>query len=162
MTNRGPQPAGVRVITAYKTIKAGTQLSVALLLVVLLPFGLPGELQALAVSLRRHATHAWASDLAALLQQSSTPHGIRLACLALGLDGSLTGLEAWALRAGHWWGPWLVVGATGLFLPFEVYALVTAPHASRALLLVANLGIVAYLARRASRGRQPGSVPERS
>jgi uncharacterized membrane protein (DUF2068 family) len=149
------------VIVAYKTIKAGTQLFVALLLAVLLPFGLPGALQALAVSLHRHATHAWASGLTALLEQGSTPHGLRLACLALGLDGSVTALEAWALRAGHWWGPWLVVGATALFLPFELYALVRAPHASRALLLVANLGIVAYLARRASGERQRGNARER-
>jgi uncharacterized membrane protein (DUF2068 family) len=155
MLDRGPRPAAVRAITAYKTIKAAIQLSAALLLAVFLPFGLPGEVQGLAASLHRHATHAWASNLTTLLERSSTPHGILLACLALGLDGSVTALEAWALRAGQWWGPWLVVGATGVFLPFEVYELVQAPRASRVLLLGANLVIVAYLARRAVRERQP-------
>jgi uncharacterized membrane protein (DUF2068 family) len=155
MLDREAQPAGVRAIIAYKAIKAAAQLCVALLLGVLLPFGLPGALQALAASLHQHATHAWASSLTALLERSSTPHGILLACLALGLDGSVTALEAWVLRAGHWWGRWLVVVATGVLLPFEVYELVKAPHASRALLLAANLVIVAYLARRAARERQP-------
>jgi len=153
--------AGVRAIAAYKTVKAAAQLAVALLLAVLLPFGLPRDLQDLALSLHPHLSHAWALGLAALLQRGSTPHGILLVCLALAFDGSLTGFEAWALRTRRWWGAWLVVVATGVFLPFEVYELLRAPRASRALLLAVNLGIVLYLAQRAARERAARHRPER-
>jgi uncharacterized membrane protein (DUF2068 family) len=150
-------PAAVRAITAYKTVKAAAELFLALLLVVLLPFGLPDALAALCASLQRHVTHAWASNLAALIESGSNRHGIVLGSIALGLDGSLTAIEAWALRARHWWGPWLVVAATGALLPFEVYELAREPRASRALLLFVNLAIVVYLAWRATRERQAQS-----
>jgi uncharacterized membrane protein (DUF2068 family) len=154
MTQPETPAATVRAIVAYKTVKAALQLSVGLLLLVCLPFGLPAELHTLALSLREHTTHAWASSIAALLDRGSTQHGILFVCLALGLDGSLTAVEAWALRAGHWWGPWLVVVASGLLLPFEVYAIARSAQASRVLLLVLNLAIVLYLAQHATRARR--------
>ena len=52
---------------------------------------------------------------------------------------------------GHWWGPWLVVVATASLLPFEVVSFVRHPHVGRALILVVNLAIVAYLTRTALR-----------
>lgn len=145
---------GVRAILVYKTVKASLQLGTAAVMTVLLPFGLPDEVRELGDALKRHGSHAWASTLAALLESGSTRHGVLFAIAVLGLDGLLTGIEAWALRAGHWWGPWLVVVATGMLLPFEAVALVRAPHLSRALLLLANLAIVVYLGRRAWRERR--------
>jgi uncharacterized membrane protein (DUF2068 family) len=133
----------------YKAIKAVSQLALALILIVLLPRGLPDELHALAGALRHHVTHAWALELAALIERGSTRHGVVLASIALGLDGSLTALEAAALRSGRSWGPWLVVVATGALLPFELLELVRSLRPSRALLLAINLAIVLYLTRRA-------------
>jgi uncharacterized membrane protein (DUF2068 family) len=153
MSERQRQSRGVRTIMIYKTAKAAVQLALALLLIVLLPRGLPDELHALASTLRHHLTQAWALELSALIDRGSTPHGVMLAIVALGLDGSLTAVEALALRSGRAWGPWLVVAATGAFLPFEVLELARALRPSRALLLTLNLGIVLYLARRAWRDR---------
>jgi uncharacterized membrane protein (DUF2068 family) len=153
MSEREPPSRGVRAIMIYKAVKAVLQLALALLLIVLLPRGLPAELHALAGTLRQHLTHAWALELAALLERGSTPHGVALASLALGLDGSLTAIEAAALRSGRAWGSWLVVAATGALLPFELLELVRSLRPSRALLLIVNLAIVLYLARRAWRER---------
>jgi uncharacterized membrane protein (DUF2068 family) len=143
--------AGLRAIILYKTAKAAVQLAAALLLIVLWPFGLPDAIRHLSLMLRQHVTHGWALRLAAALAHGSSNHGIVLGIAALGFDGALTALEAWSLRTGRWWGAWLVVVATGSLLPFELYELARHPRVSRALLIVVNLIIVIYLARRARR-----------
>lgn len=143
--------AGVRAIVLYKSVKSAAELAVVLVAVALWPFGLPAILHRLALGLQQHAAHGWAVMLAAWLEGGATDRGVELSLLALGGDGTLTAVEAWALRRGQWWGPWLVVLATGSLLPFELVELVRSPHLSRSLLLAANLAIVAYLARRARR-----------
>jgi uncharacterized membrane protein (DUF2068 family) len=146
------QPAsGLRAIIAYKTVKACIQLGLALVLLALWPLGLADKIRDLALQLQHHATHAWAIRLAAELAGHSDKRELLLALLALGGDGLLTSLEAWALAGRRWWGPWLVVAATASLLPFELYELVRAPHASRALILSLNLLILGYLARGAFR-----------
>jgi uncharacterized membrane protein (DUF2068 family) len=149
MSEREPPSRGVRTIMIYKAVKAVLQLALALILVLLLPRGLPDELHALATALREHATHAWAVELSDLIERGSTRHGVVLASIALGLDGSLTAVEAAALRSGRAWGSWLVVVATGALLPLEVLELARSLRPSRALLLAVNLVIVLYLTRRA-------------
>jgi uncharacterized membrane protein (DUF2068 family) len=99
----------------------------------------------------RHHSGAWSLELADLLVRASTRRGLWTLFVALIADGVLTLVEAWALIHGHWWGPWLVVVATGSLLPFEVVALVRHPHVSRVLLLAVNLLIVWYLGRKALR-----------
>jgi uncharacterized membrane protein (DUF2068 family) len=145
--------AGVRAIVLYKSVKSGVQLALVVLAVALWPFGLPALLRQFALDLQQHATRVWAMSLATWLERGATDRGIELSLIAIAGDGTLTGIEAWALRRGRWWGPWLVVLATGSLLPFEVFELVRAPRWPRAVLLVANLAIVAYLARHAWRER---------
>ena len=62
-------------------------------------------------------------------------------------------VEGWALWHGHWWGPWLVVAATGSLLPFEVVAVVRQLHAVRVVLFFVNAGD----RRRTSRARRCAS-----
>lgn len=151
--------AGLRAIALYKTVKASVELSVVLLAIALWPFGLPALLHELTFGVQQHATSGWALSLSRALAGSvSTSRGIELGLMALGGDGALTGIEAWALQRGHWWGPWLVVLATGALLPFELFELVKKPHLSRLLLLAANAAIVVYLARRARRERSEPSL----
>lgn len=150
---------GMRAIAVYKATKAALQLGLALLLCVLWPLGLAERIRDLSLALRQHVTHGWALQLAALLERGSAGHGIALSIAALGLDGTLTAIEAWALRSGRTWGPWLVVAATGSLMPFELYEFVKAPHLTRALLILVNSAIFAYLARKAWRERQtPGPL----
>jgi uncharacterized membrane protein (DUF2068 family) len=148
-----PVTGPLRAIVAYKSVKAALQLSAALLLAICWPLGLPRAIAELSQWLTQHATHAWAARLADTLLGGSVERRILLALVALGADGALTALEAWSLRRGRWWGPWLVVAATSLLLPFEVYELLRVPRVSRALLLALNTLIVVYLARRAWRER---------
>jgi uncharacterized membrane protein (DUF2068 family) len=112
--------------------------------------GLSAKLEGAADNLRHHS-QAWAIELAQLLTRASTPRGLVTIVVALFADGTLTLVEGWALIYGHWWGPWLVVVATGSLLPFEVVSLARHPHVGRALILVVNVAIVVYLGRTALR-----------
>ena len=68
---------------------------------------------------------------------------------ALGLDGVVSFFEGWVLLRGYRWGPWVVVGATGAFVPYELVSLARHLHAGRVLLVMLNIAVVIYLARRA-------------
>lgn len=145
---------GVRAIVAYKTIKASVQLGLSGLLLCLWPFGLVGHLESAAQLLQAHATHMWARHLSAFLLSHVTEHALAYLLLALVADGTFTGFEAFSLRRAYAWAPWLVVLATSLLLPFELFELVKEPHLSRLALLLANAAIAAYLARSALREKR--------
>jgi uncharacterized membrane protein (DUF2068 family) len=150
--------APLRAIILYKSLKAALQLSMALVLAIWWPLGLPRALVHLAAWLRHHLTHGWAAHLAELLAPllaaESSSRRILFAIGALGLDGILTGVEGWALHTGRTWGAWLVVATTGSLLPFEVYEFLRVRRWSRLLIFIVNAAILVYLARRAWRERK--------
>lgn len=149
---------GLVLIIAYKLIKGALWFVIAAVLLVMMHAGLSGKLEGAAEQLRHHS-QAWAIELAELLTRASTPRGLETITVALIADGALTLVEGWALIHGHWWGPWLVVVATGSLLPFEVVALARHPHLGRALILVVNVAIVGYLIRKAVREHRARANP---
>ena len=142
-------PVGVSVIVLYKLAKAGVQLTLAAVLLVLMAAGLTNELHEFISRLAKHATSAWSIALAKALVQVTTKSGVYLATAALVADAGLSFFEGWSLHRRFWWAPWLIVIATGTLLPFELVHIVRHPHVGRVLLFVANLVVVAYLTRRA-------------
>lgn len=136
------------VIALYKVVKGALELAFAGVVVASVAFGWSSRLTNLALELRRHVSGAWSFELAELVVRAATPAGFLLTSVALGADGVLSMVEAWALRRGHWWGPWLVVVTTGSLLPFEIVALVRHLRWSRVVVLVVNLLIVILLARK--------------
>jgi uncharacterized membrane protein (DUF2068 family) len=149
---------GVEVIILYKAIKGGLWLVLATTIAVLVNAGLADRVVTLADALRDHA-RPWSVELAKLVLRASSRQALWTVVAALYADGTMTLIEGWALHHGRWWGPWLVVGATGALLPFEVSSLVRHPRPIRVLLLVVNLAIVVYLARVALRHRRPAVTP---
>ncbi|MDP9037147.1 MAG: DUF2127 domain-containing protein [Myxococcota bacterium] len=141
---------GLWAIIIYKLAKGGLWLLFAATLIVMMHVHVPlGErLLGVAAHLRRHSG-AWSVALAELVVRAATRRGLWTVTFALAADGLVSLLEGWALFQAHWWGPWLVVVATGVFLPFEVVALLRRASVLRVALLVMNLAIVIYLARRA-------------
>jgi uncharacterized membrane protein (DUF2068 family) len=146
---------GVRAIIAYKTIKASLQLGLAAVLLCLWPFGLTARLESAAQMLHAHATQMWARHLAELLLTHTTQRALAFLLLALAVDGTFTAVEAFALRRGYSWAAWLVVLATSLLVPFELFELLEEPHLSRLAILLVNLSIAGYLARSAIRDSRP-------
>jgi uncharacterized membrane protein (DUF2068 family) len=144
---------GVVLIIAYKLVKGSLWLVFAATILVMTHMGLGDKLVGFADHLRLHA-HPWSLRLANLVVQASSRRALMTITVALLADGTLTLIEGWALLHGHWWGPWLVIAATGSLLPLEVYSLVRHPHAVRAIVLLVNVAIVAYLVRTALRERR--------
>jgi uncharacterized membrane protein (DUF2068 family) len=151
-TNRRDQ--GVRAIIAYKTIKASAQLAVAAVLLCLWPFGLTERVESAAQMLHARATQMWARHLSELLLRHATQRALAFVLLALAVDGAFTAVEAFALRRDYPWAPWLVVLATSLLLPFELFELLKEPHLSRLAVLLVNLAMAGYLARSALQERR--------
>jgi uncharacterized membrane protein (DUF2068 family) len=57
-------------------------------------------------------------------------------------------VEGVGLLFGRRWAEWLTVGATGSFVPFELYEFVSHGGIAKASILVLNVAIVVYLVRR--------------
>ncbi|MDP9000318.1 MAG: DUF2127 domain-containing protein [Myxococcota bacterium] len=141
------------LIITYKLVKGVLWLVFAAVIAVAMRVGLEDRLLGFAAQLRHHS-RAWSLDLAQLLVRAASRRGLWTIIVALIADGTVSLIEGWALVHGHWWGPWLVVIATGSFLPLEVVALARHVNATRAVLLVGNLAIVIYLAHKAVHDRR--------
>jgi uncharacterized membrane protein (DUF2068 family) len=141
------------LIIAYKLGKGALWLVFAVAIMLAIQFGLGDRLLGFAAELRHHS-RAWSLELARLIVRAASRRGLWTITVALLADGSFSLVEGWALLHGRWWGPWVVVVGTGSLLPLEVVVLLRHPNAVRAVLLVLNLLIVAYLARKALRESQ--------
>lgn len=144
------EPA-LRLIIAYKFVRAALALVACLALAVLTWTGHAHSLRDLVERLREQATTHIGNLVAHALVTAVAPRHLWLAVVALGLDGGVTLVEGWALQQGHRWGVWLVVIVVAAFLPFEVVGLIHHPRVGRALLLLGNLAVAAYLLMRTSR-----------
>lgn len=141
-----PSPA-LRVIVLYKLLRGGLSLLAALVIALLVARGGASSLQTLAHALREHWTTGVSGRSAAWLLDVLDVRHAWLAVAGLGLDGALTTLEGYALRRGQRWGYWLVVLVAAAFVPFELWSWLHTPTVGRALILLANAAVAAYLAR---------------
>jgi uncharacterized membrane protein (DUF2068 family) len=137
---------GTRLIVAYKLGKAALQLVLGVVLVSL-SRTVTHELHVIVHALREHAVDAWSVALANRLVGFATRRHVVLVGVAALLDAAVSFVEGWALERNHWWGPWLVVVATGSLLPFEILALAHHFTLGHAIVLALNVTIVAYLVR---------------
>lgn len=146
-----PPDRGVVLVTVYKLLRGASALLGAAALAVVVITGHAPQLHDLVEHLSEHWTSGVSSRLSAYVLRALEAHHVWIVTAALALDGAFTSLEGFALYRGYTWGPWLVVGATSLLLPFEAVAWLRRPTLGRALLLALNALVAAYLARRALR-----------
>lgn len=89
-----------------------------------------------------------------------TSHRLKQIGIATFFYAGLRILEGVGLVMEKLWAEYLTVGATTVFLPWEVYEIVRRPDWIRTGVLVVNLVVLAYLTwslrRRLRRGEQPG------
>lgn len=74
------------------------------------------------------------------------PGTVHLAATVSLLYGAMRGLEAWGLWRAKAWASWLGCIGAALYLPFELYSLISQPGWATAIVLVVNLFVVAVLA----------------
>jgi len=144
---------GIKIIVAYKSVKALFEILLAIALPALILVGAAEHLHSLALGLRHHGVSAWSIGLANLLVTATTVRHLALTAVALALDGLLTSVEAWSLWRGYVWGASLVVIATASLIPFEIWELVREPRMGRLLLVIVNGMITVYLTGRVRRAR---------
>jgi uncharacterized membrane protein (DUF2068 family) len=142
---------GVRLIVAYKGIKAVLEIALAVALVLVIRRGGLSGLQAAAESLEHHVTSRWSILVGRAIAKAVSGRGLHVVELGLALDGILSAVEGWSLWRGYRWGSWLVVVATATPLPLEVHHLARSHGFSRAVLVLLNVAVVVYLARRIAR-----------
>lgn len=161
-SERTPRTLGIKLIIAYKFVKAPLMLALALWLAfdatAAYRFG-----QRIATGLSEGGTLLL--RLGIWIHEHLTARALHQAAVIAGLDGITTALEGTLLWRGKAWGEWLVTLSLALLLPFEVRALLHHPSAARATTLLINAVIVGYLVRRrlsASRKHTappPGQAP---
>src|SRR5205085_3478365 len=103
-----------------------------------------GGAATLAEFLLEHFTGAWALRAATLLVEVATRGHVKLLAIAMLGDSALSAVEGLALQAGRWWAPWLVVIATAMLLPWELWELFRRPAWGRMVILAVNIAVVLY------------------
>jgi uncharacterized membrane protein (DUF2068 family) len=145
------RPAGLQTIIVYKLTKAAVQAMLGIAAIWLLVRGAEAGAATLAEFLLEHFTGAWAMEVSTFLVRATTAGRVKVLAFAMFGDGVLSAVEGFALRAGRWWAPWLVVIATSALLPIEIWELARRPGWGRAAIIVVNLAVAAYLLRAAVR-----------
>ncbi|HEY6911873.1 MAG TPA: DUF2127 domain-containing protein [Myxococcales bacterium] len=141
------RPVGLEAIILYKLVKAVAEAGLGGAALWFLLRGAEAGAATLAEVLLEHFTGAWALRAATLVVRAGTSTHVKFVAAASFADAALSAVEGLSLRAGRWWGPWLVVVATGSLLPWEVWEILRRPTWGRALILTVNIAVVAYLLR---------------
>lgn len=150
------RPKALTLIITYKFARAIGSFLAALVGAVLVIAGLSSPLETWAQELHDNAVSEVALDVTSFVLTAVEPRHLWEVIGALGLDALVLTLEGWALLRGWRWGVWLVVVASAVLVPWEIYALVGHPSVFRAAVLVLNALIVGWLLTHALRkGRTP-------
>jgi uncharacterized membrane protein (DUF2068 family) len=138
----------LRLIIAYKLGRAALSFLGGVTLLGLAVTGAAGPLHVAAARLHEHAASGIALSISSALLSAVDPKHVVVVAGALLLDAATLFVEGWALHRRLRWAVWVVVIAAAAMLPFEVVALATRASAVRALLLLGNILVVAWLVRR--------------
>lgn len=140
-----PPDQGLRFVVVYKFVRCGLALALAAGITAIILTGRVDSFVRIITQLRQHASTGFSSALAGAALKTLVPGRLWLIVAGFSLDAVICAVEGFALRTGRRWGQWLVVVATGVFVPFELVALWRDPHFGRALLLLFNALVAVYL-----------------
>src|SRR5262245_47494641 len=133
-----------RWIIAFKALKAAT---LAILGVTLLAARQSDPVQAfmrLAVAVHLPQTSRLFQRLMQSAGSLTITKDTALALIAFGY-AALIGTEGVTLQLRKPWAPWFTIIATSLLIPFELYEIIREVHSIRVAIMIANIGVVAYL-----------------
>jgi uncharacterized membrane protein (DUF2068 family) len=144
MTRHPPAPTGLRTVAALEAAKG--------ILVMLAGLGLLSllhhDVQSLAESVVRHLHLNPAREYPRVfIEAASRLTDARLWLLASGAFAYavVRGVEAYGLWRARGWAEWFAIVSGAIYLPLEIYELVHHATALKAVLLLANAGIVGYV-----------------
>src|SRR5262245_61651840 len=148
------------MVVAYKLGKAAIEI-LAVVALLVLHAAVGTDAGALSARIGRHWLHGIGAVLADLIHLVARAGDGRLIVVALVGDAVTSAVEGILLWRGYPWARWVVLGCTGLPIPWELVRLVRQPSTARLVLLLVNLAIVGWVWRpgrgaaeaRARRGR---------
>ena len=153
------RPAALKAIIAYKFVKAPLMIALALALTFAAD-QMVGLARHLTAELSESGSVGWR------ISRWLLPHLDRgtewKAALVAWLDGISTAVEGLLLLWGNPLGEWIVVAGLAALVPFEAMSLVRHPGLVRALLLLVNAAVVAYLAWRRLAGAKKKGIQFRA
>ena len=135
---------GLSVVVAYKLGKAAIEL-MAVVAVLVLHAALGWDAGALSARIERHWLHGIGAVLADLVRLVARTGDARLIVVALAGDALTSAVEGMLLWRGYSWARWVVLGSTGLPLPWELARLVRQPSVARLVLLLVNVAILGWV-----------------
>lgn len=140
---RTPRTFGIKLIIAYKFVKAPLMAALAIWLAL-------DARAAVAVGERLASTlsegGAYLAGVGHWIHLHLTRTVVTGSAIAAGLDSISTALEGILLWMGKPWGEWIVTLGLGSLIPLELFSLVRGPNLGKAIVLAINTAIVAYLA----------------
>jgi hypothetical protein len=152
-----PATTGLKLIIAYKALKAPVMLGIAVWLTVA-----PSQ---------AYATFEWVAEELSAANTFFSPLGdwianhlslrtLRGGAFIAWLDGLFTAAEAVLLVLRKPWSEWMVAIGLALLLPFELISVIRKPRIGKIAVLVINAAVVAYLVRRRINQRRLASTEE--
>jgi hypothetical protein len=144
-TDHTPLTPGLRLIIAYKLLKAPVMLSLAVWLTVS-PQGAFELVESFAEELS--ASSALWSRLGDWIQANLSLRLVKGGAALVWLDAISTVIEAVLLLLRKPWAEWMVTLGLALLIPLELVSLERRPSVSKALVLLVNAAVVVYLAQR--------------
>jgi uncharacterized membrane protein (DUF2068 family) len=135
---------GLSAVVAYKLGTAVLELFAVvavLVLNVVLGIGVSGP----SGSIERHWLHGIGTLLVDMVRLVAGGGHARLVVIALGCDAVTSAVEGLLLQRGNRWARWVILGSTGLPLPWELDRLVRQPSVVRLALLLVNVAILGWV-----------------
>lgn len=131
----------------YKAAKALLELGLVAVLA-LAGAGQSGAIPTLVERAGEHLPSRWSVATSQALYALASARAMHVLEGGLALDGMLTALEGWSLWKGYRWAPWLVVCATVIPLPWELWEIARTHSWTRVAIAIANIAVAGYLASR--------------
>lgn len=152
-----PATTGLKLIIAYKALKAGVILGIAVWLTVA-----PSQAYEIFewAAEELSAAHSFGSPLGDWITNHLSLRMLRGGAVLAWLDGLYTAAEAVLLILRKPWSEWMVAIGLAWLLPFEVISAMRKPSIGKLAVLLGNAAIVAYLVRRRINQRQLPSTEE--
>ena len=141
-----PHDAFLKVIIAYKAAWGVSELAASFYVLTFIGSN-PIDEAARLISVLQLDTGGTVAELILKGAGRVTTGAVIWAFLALFAIGVLNSVEAWGLHIRRRWAEWLAVISTGIFIPYELYEVVTDFTITWTAVLLMNSAIVYYLAK---------------
>jgi len=140
----GASPTGLRVIAIFEASKGLLVLVVGLELLALIHRGVQNLGEEIVERFHLNLAHRHPRILLYALTHLDNSH-FRLLAIAAVLYSTIRFIEAYGLWRLRNWAEWFAILSGGVYLPLEMYELIKHATVVKALVLIVNSGIVAYL-----------------